>query len=73
MKKRGLKRLCLNSETLRRLDQLEMHGAIVGAGPTVASACKMASDCVDCTTTDDPDLCVASWAGNCYTLTCQGC
>lgn len=69
MRKRSSKRLFLNSETLRQLNSSEMFGA-VGAGPTVASACKMASDCTDCTTTNDPDLCAVSWASNCYTYTC---
>ena len=69
MKKRDSRRLSLNSETLRQLDKLAF-GAIVGAGRSEASGCKMASDCVDCTTTNDPDLCVVSWASNCYTYTC---
>jgi len=51
MKKRDSRRLSLSSETLRQLDKLGTLDAIVGAGPTVASACKEASDCVDCTVT----------------------
>jgi hypothetical protein len=70
MKKRSSKRLSLNSETLLQLDKLDLLDAVVGAGPTVVSACRMASDCVDCTTTNDPDLCAVSWASNCYTYTC---
>jgi hypothetical protein len=70
MKKRDRRRLTLNSETLRQLDTLGTLGAIVGAGPTAVSACRRASDCTDCTTTNDPDLCAVSWAGNCVTYTC---
>lgn len=70
MKKRNSRRLSLNSETLRQLDTLDSFGTVVGAGPTVASACRMASDCAACTTTNDPDLCAVSWVGNCYTYTC---
>jgi len=68
--KRRQKRLSLNGETLRRLDNLA-YGAIVGAGPTPTdvSACKMDTHCGNAT--NDPDLCVASWLGNCYTLTCN--
>ena len=61
------KRLALNAETLMQLDGLR---AVQGAGPTVVSQCKKASDCVACTTTQDPDLCQVSWASNCVTYTC---
>ena len=57
MKKRYSRRLSLNSETLRQLDKVDTSGAIVGAGPTDASACKWASDCFDCGTFDPSVSC----------------
>jgi hypothetical protein len=69
MKKRALKPLSLSRETLYTLSGQNSR-AVLGAGPTVASACKMASDCVACGATHDPDLCQPSWASNCYTYTC---
>jgi hypothetical protein len=51
MKKRNPKRLSLNAETLLQLDKPKDLGAVVGAGPTQTSACKMASDCLACSYT----------------------
>jgi len=65
VKKLAWKRLALSRETLLTLNSKEA-GNVLGAYPTVASACK-AAGCG----TDDPDLCVASWASNCYTYTCH--
>jgi hypothetical protein len=69
MKKRALKHLSLSRETLYTLSRRQSR-AVLGVGPSEASACKQATDCVACTTTNDPDLCQVSWAGNCYTYTC---